>query len=281
MPLYVSDYLGDTRRLTTLEHGAYLLLIMEYWLHGGIPDDDSELAEIAGLEPEEWARIRNRLARLFMPGWRHKRIDAELAKAAEISGKRKANAERRWSKGNAIALQEQVTCNARARVPQPQPQPPSSSTSEEDILLPLSDEPKKAKPKRNKNEYPDDFERFWRDYPRSPNMSKPQALKEWKKLGPEDRDAAIRSLPAFKGWIRTQANYSPIYAERYLSYRRFEGHAKTAEVITTSFVVVQQQSPEGQAWEQFTRKTKGKGVPWTNGIWRFPTQFPPEMRAAE
>ena len=123
MPLYVSDYLGDTRRLTTLEHGAYILLIMEYWQHGGLPNDDAELAEIAGLADDEWQRVRHRISRLFKDGWRHKRIDEELAKASEISERRKASAERRWSKSNANALQEHVTCNARAGVPQPQPQP--------------------------------------------------------------------------------------------------------------------------------------------------------------
>jgi uncharacterized protein YdaU (DUF1376 family) len=133
MPLYVSDYLGDTRRLTTLQHGAYMLLIMEYWQHGGLPDDDQELADIAGLEISEWMEIRPRLAKLFKDGWRHKRIDEELAKASEISDRRKASAERRWSKSNANALQEDATCNARAGVPQSQPQSqdiPSDSSNE-------------------------------------------------------------------------------------------------------------------------------------------------------
>lgn len=83
MPLYVADYLADTRRLSTLEHGAYLLLIMEYWQHGGLPNDDRALAKVCGLTPREWTRCRAALAPMFGEGWKHKRIDEELEKAAK------------------------------------------------------------------------------------------------------------------------------------------------------------------------------------------------------
>lgn len=125
MPLYVRDYLSDTARLSTLEHGAYLLLIMSYWKDGGIPSDDDDLAYIVGLSMDEWLKIKPRIQRLFKDGWRHKRIDEELAKAEE-KYERRANAGRKG--GLAKAATEQSTSNAKqcsgiVNQPQPQPQP--------------------------------------------------------------------------------------------------------------------------------------------------------------
>lgn len=92
MPLYIADYLKDTRRLTTVEHGAYILLIMEYWTYGGLPDDDDRLRLITGMSAAEWRRSRSALQSFFFDGWRHKRLDAELARSEEISRKRSASA---------------------------------------------------------------------------------------------------------------------------------------------------------------------------------------------
>ncbi|HEV3371159.1 MAG TPA: YdaU family protein [Xanthobacteraceae bacterium] len=80
MPLYVGDYLRDTRDLNTLQHGAYLLLIMHYWQHDALPTDDARLAAIAGLSVAQWRRIREPVQAKFAEGWRHKRVEAELAK---------------------------------------------------------------------------------------------------------------------------------------------------------------------------------------------------------
>jgi uncharacterized protein YdaU (DUF1376 family) len=107
MPLYVSDYLADTGHLSTIEHGAYLLLIMHYWQNGNLPSQDEKLARIARMSAKEWERSRDTLASLFGDGWTHKRIDEELAKAEEMLSKRrqagKAGASVRYSKGIANA----------------------------------------------------------------------------------------------------------------------------------------------------------------------------------
>src|SRR3546814_8122762 len=81
MPLYVADYLADTGHLSTVEHGAYLLLIMHYWQSGGLPDDDKKLARITRLSPREWAGVRETVAEFFAADWRHGRIDMEMARA--------------------------------------------------------------------------------------------------------------------------------------------------------------------------------------------------------
>ena len=94
MPLYIGDYLQDTTRLSTEQHGAYLLLIMDYWTNGPLPDDDAALAQVTRLQPAAWKKLRPAIARLFQIAdgeWRHKRIDEELDKASQFIAKQKAN----------------------------------------------------------------------------------------------------------------------------------------------------------------------------------------------
>lgn len=85
MPLYCADYLADTRHLTTIEHGAYMLLILHYWRTGKLPVEDDRLSRIAGLTPEEWAHSRHVISDFFDKDWRHKRVEHELAEAERIS----------------------------------------------------------------------------------------------------------------------------------------------------------------------------------------------------
>lgn len=103
-PLYIGDYRRDTARLTTLEHGAYLLIIMDYWVNGPPPDDDQILARVAGLPNDAWSNARSSLASFFHIAdgvWRHKRIDHERnrAKASKNKAvsKAKTAANARWA----------------------------------------------------------------------------------------------------------------------------------------------------------------------------------------
>lgn len=103
MPFYVADYLGDTGHLRTVDHGAYLLLIMHYWRTGGLPGEDAKLAKITRLPLKAWTdSVRPAVEPLFLDGWRHKRIDAELAKQ-EIIVTRRSIAGKRGGEASAIA----------------------------------------------------------------------------------------------------------------------------------------------------------------------------------
>jgi uncharacterized protein YdaU (DUF1376 family) len=88
MPLYVADYLGDTGHLSTEQHGAYLLLLFAYWVRGDLPDDDQQLANITRLPLDIWREHRPVLKALFHDGWKHKRVELELRRTADIRAKR-------------------------------------------------------------------------------------------------------------------------------------------------------------------------------------------------
>lgn len=108
MRFFPADYLADTRRLTTEQHGAYLLLLMDSWSSGALPDDDAVLARVAGLDAESWARTRPAIAGYFEIAdgkWVHARIEQERehaqAYAQASSGRGKKAAAARWGKKKA------------------------------------------------------------------------------------------------------------------------------------------------------------------------------------
>lgn len=105
MPLYIADYLADTTRLNTEQHGAYLLLIMDYWRNGAPPNDDDVLANITRLSLQQWRKHKATLLKLFVINdglLTHKRIEDELIKASENAEKyaerAKKAAAKRWNK---------------------------------------------------------------------------------------------------------------------------------------------------------------------------------------
>jgi uncharacterized protein YdaU (DUF1376 family) len=222
MKFYVGDYLRDTRGLSTLEHGAYLLLIMEYWSNGGLPSDERKLARITGLSAEEWDEVRPTLVEFFYDGWRHKRIDHELSEAEKKSNKAKAAAEKGWGDRrkagvDADAMRSHSGRNADAMLPEPEPELDNNQETDNRNIR-----PKPAKPVRTSKSYPEDFEEFWKLYPTDRIMSKALAAKEWARLSPDDRRAATASIPGFLEYCRRTPTYRAVHACRYLSQRRFD-----------------------------------------------------------
>jgi uncharacterized protein YdaU (DUF1376 family) len=104
MPFFVGDYLSATTRLTTEQHGAYILLLLDYWKNGPPPNDDAVLAQIVRLSPAAWRKAKPALIGFFdvKDGKLiQKRVERERVRAAE-------NVEKRRQAGIASA-------NARAK----------------------------------------------------------------------------------------------------------------------------------------------------------------------
>ena len=92
MQLYIADYLADTMHFSAEEHGAYLLLMFNYW-QTGKPIPKNRLAKIARLTNERWADVEPSLQEFFCDNgeeWVHLRIEEDLASVREKLTKKSA-----------------------------------------------------------------------------------------------------------------------------------------------------------------------------------------------
>lgn len=117
MQLYIADYLADTMHLSTEEHGAYLLLMFNYWQTGrAIPKN--RLAKIARVSSERWGAVEESLSEFFIDNgteWIHERIEDDLAAVRETLAKRssagKASAQSRRNRKETQSASESNTCS--------------------------------------------------------------------------------------------------------------------------------------------------------------------------
>jgi uncharacterized protein YdaU (DUF1376 family) len=268
MPLYVGDYLGDTKRLTTLEHGAYMLLIMDYWRNGGLPDDDQRLARIAGLSDDEWRCVRISIFPLFEKNWRHKRIEKEIKKSADKSQKAKESADKLWknkkkskdAKAYANAMLEQQ-CVGNATTTRYKIKPLVLQKNEispqgilEKCLLPETAAEVIAHRKALKK-------------PLTAGAAKGLA-KAFAEFGDAEKAASEMMLHGWQG-------FDPQWVKN--------SHAvNSGKLASSSLFFVKEETPQWDAWVSVYRKS-GKVPPspicrkGTNERgWHFPTEWPPE-----
>jgi uncharacterized protein YdaU (DUF1376 family) len=154
MPLYVADYLADTTHLSTLEHGAYCLLLMSMWRNGGtLPDDDAKLAKFARMTGAQWARVRGSVMAFFDVEegvCTQRRLAVEIEKHANVVRQRRESGS---LGGKAKALKDNKPTLALARdlLCQPEPEP---ELKEESPPPPKGEKKARRKPE---TPLPDDF----------------------------------------------------------------------------------------------------------------------------
>ena len=214
MPLWVSDFLGDTLDLDAAEVGAYMLLLMAQWNRDGnsLPDDHKKLQRVARCG-RNWTRVWGQIERYFErddDGIYSKRLRLE---AQNVAAKRAVNAHNGARGGAAKALKskEQSIANAtnslqrNASIPEPEPY--------------INDDTNVSSRRSGKDE---GFSDFWEIWPSKKN--KQNAVKAWRKLSIESKRAAYAAVRAgwFDQWQAASPDANPIHAATYLNNRRWE-----------------------------------------------------------
>jgi len=198
MQLYTSDYLADTAHLTTEEHGAYLLLIMNYWQRGKPLDNtDERLAHVARLSVDRWIEVEPVLSEFFQiegDTWIHSRIERDLESIRTKSSRLSANAKQRHSNGIATAEHLQY-----------------QEEEEEDEY--------KEEDKDNKKPV-DSFDEFWSVYPRK--TAKGAARSAWlKALKRESAEVVILAAQTYSSDKNRDAAFTP-HASTWLNQDRWQ-----------------------------------------------------------
>jgi uncharacterized protein YdaU (DUF1376 family) len=246
MPLYVGDYLKKTTHLGALESGAYLHLIMDYWSNGKLPTDERQLARIAKVTDREWTRIRATLAAFFEDGWRHQRIEEEIANAEKVASsnaeKARGAANKRWSKhppSNAPSIHQAMLQNAQSQ---------SQSQSKEEKIDRGAVAPNVEKPKREKKqkkpeiELPESFEPNW-DAATRVGLSRREAERDFLKF----KEHALEKGRTCVNWQAAWARWC-LNAAQYMKKPLPGYSATTAAIITPA-------SRSWNAWKAHFRDT--------------------------
>jgi uncharacterized protein YdaU (DUF1376 family) len=200
MQFYVAEYQADTMHLTAEEHGAYLLLIFNYW-QTGKPIPEKRLQKIARVSSERWTDVKETLSEFFRDNgdeWVHDRIEADLIAARDSQAQRaaagKASAEaRKAAKRDALKKES----NDRSTTVE-QPKDERSTNKEENRTEEnreqnngSADADPAGEPSPSKKFTDEDFEKFWkfcREHWFGAHGHKADAKKEFFKLRPEKDD---------------------------------------------------------------------------------------------
>jgi len=143
MPLYVGDWLRDTMHLSCSEQGIYFKMVMHCWSQQGpAPLDERHLCGITGARSgDEIEAMRRVLAEFFIKtehGYFQKRVEKELLRSAEKSGKARKSAQHRWHpepkpeqprQPDANALRTHTDRSAKAMLPNPNPIPNTNTNT--------------------------------------------------------------------------------------------------------------------------------------------------------
>ena len=236
-PHHIGDYQRDTAHLSVTEHGVYRLLMDHYYAtEKPIPSDLPSLCRIiratTKVEKDAVATVAGQFFTNDGNALSHKRIQAEIA-AYELIKQRNQNNGRlggrkpnpkppiTQSEPSGMFLGNPDGTLPRTSTQEPVPPNPPRGTLPA-LDLQLSDA---VPPKRSKKTiaYTEDFEAFWRIYPRG--EGKAEAFEQWRKITDlppvNELLAIIEQHKKTQAWIDQNGKFIP-HCQRWLSKRRWE-----------------------------------------------------------
>ncbi len=177
LPLWTDAYLADTTHLTTLEHGAYLLLLMAMWRSKDcrLPADDRALSRYARVTTGQWARVKATLMAFFRLEDGHitqGRLTDEAVAVRQNSRRQSDKAKHRWLKNNetpdAVAMPNACRTDA------------SLTLTLTTIESPYGDSP--LPPRNDVGKIDGDFVAWWAAYPAGRKSAKPKCLVTYRRI---------------------------------------------------------------------------------------------------
>lgn len=229
-PFFTDAYLADTQHLTTIEHGAYLLLLISMWRNQpdiSLPDNETLLARYTKLTRGQWRRIEPTIRPLFHVEngvWRQRRLTDEYEAVRQLSKRQSNKAKRRW-------LNYKETDYAGAEPGQCPSDASHTHTHTIGTNVPIDNAPQAKEnneTKQVKHEYTESFERFWNRYGKN-GASKFAAFKSWNgAIKHAEPDTIIAAVEPYLEYC-TRTDTPKCHATTWLNQQRWTvDHASLA-----------------------------------------------------
>lgn len=215
MQLYVSDYLADTAHLTTEEHGAYLLLLFNYW-QTGKPLRKDRLAFVARTSNERWISVEETLKDFFHDdgkNWVHFRVEADLA---AVNAKSKTNSDAGKASARARAAKKAeaatpVNTGIATNVPTNVEQSLQRNVNHTDTDTDIDTEDKSIGACAPGDDH---FDQAWKAYPKREGANpKNKALSAWNARLKEGvtREAMLAGVQRYEAFSKAKGNIGTGY----------------------------------------------------------------------
>ena len=207
---HIGDFRRDTASLSDTDAMAYLkLLWMYYDTELPLPADAKLLAFKIGSNPDTVQLLLDAFFVLDGNVYRQKRCDSELLEYKNKGQKARESANARWNNANAMRTH--------------------SDSNTEAMKIDANHKP--ITNNQIDKEYIDRFDEFWKHYPRK--VSKPNALKAWLKVKPDDElTKTIISAISKQNLSAREEQFIP-HPASWLNGKRWEDEVKVAS--TTAF----------------------------------------------